>query len=127
MANTIGTQPLRACPMIRLVSMVRCHCPLKMCIRDRCNGTSNTGYYVAVLNCWFCPKCYNEWYGCATHYPEDIKTVSYTHLQKEMLDMPSSTHPDKTFSFAIVSEMWDVITLAYYSESNTPVTVQTNK
>lgn len=39
---------------------------------DRCNGTSNTGYYVAVLNCWFCPKCYNEWYGCATHYPEDI-------------------------------------------------------
>lgn len=41
-------------------------------------------------------------------------------IQKEMLDMPSSTHPDKTFSFAIVSEMWDVITLAYYSESNTP-------
>lgn len=37
-------------------------------ICDRCNGTSNTGYYVAVLNCWFCPKCYNEWYGCATHY-----------------------------------------------------------
>lgn len=37
------------------------------------NATSNTGYYVAVLNCWFCPKCYNEWYGCATHYPEDIK------------------------------------------------------
>ena len=28
-------------------------------------------------------------------------------IQKEMLDMPSSTHPDKTFSFAIVSEMWD--------------------
>ncbi len=42
-------------------------------ICDRCNGTSNTGYYVAVLNCWFCPKCYNEWYVCATHYPEDIK------------------------------------------------------
>lgn len=41
-------------------------------------------------------------------------------IQKEMLDMPSSTHLDKTFSFAIVSEMWDVITLAYYSESNTP-------
>lgn len=28
-------------------------------ICDRCNGTSNAGYYVAVLNCWFCPKCYN--------------------------------------------------------------------
>lgn len=25
-------------------------------ICDRCNGTSNTGYYVAVLNCRFCPK-----------------------------------------------------------------------
>ena len=28
--------------------------------------------YTSVLNCWFCPTCYNEWYGCATHSPEDI-------------------------------------------------------
>ncbi len=42
-------------------------------ICDRCNGTSNIGYYVAVLNCWLCNKCYNEWYRSATHYPEDMK------------------------------------------------------
>jgi hypothetical protein len=49
-----------------------------------------------------------------------IAIIGTRRYKKEMLDMPSSTHPDKTFSFAIVSEMWDVITLAYYSESNTP-------
>lgn len=41
-------------------------------------------------------------------------------IQKEMLDIPSKDNPDKTFTFAIVCEMWDVITLAYYSVSNSP-------
>lgn len=56
---------------------------------------------------------------CQSNYTPDCHYWNEA-IQKEMLDMPSSTHPDKTFSFAIVSEMWDVITLAYYSESNTP-------
>lgn len=27
-------------------------------ICDYCNETASTGYYIAVLNQWFCPKCY---------------------------------------------------------------------
>lgn len=41
-------------------------------------------------------------------------------IQKEMLDIPSNTHPGTIFTFAIVSEMWDVITLAYFSANNKP-------
>ena len=42
-------------------------------ICDYCNETASTGYYIAVLNQWFCPKCYQEWYHRATYYPEDAK------------------------------------------------------
>ncbi len=30
-------------------------------ICDYCNETASTGYYIAVLNQWFCPKCYQAW------------------------------------------------------------------
>lgn len=39
---------------------------------DRCNGITSTGYYIAVLNQWFCPKCYQDWYHRAKRYPEDV-------------------------------------------------------
>lgn len=29
-------------------------------ICDWCGNTSTEGYYIAVLNQWYCPKCYNE-------------------------------------------------------------------
>lgn len=31
-------------------------------ICDNCNSTSITGYYIAVLNQWFCQKCFDECY-----------------------------------------------------------------
>lgn len=40
-------------------------------ICDRCNSPAEVGYYIAVLNCWYCPKCYAEWYQNAINYPED--------------------------------------------------------
>lgn len=57
-------------------------------ICDNCNMASNIGYYVAVLNRWFCPKCYNEWYEYATHYPEDarIENKNFEHF-KIMIDI----------------------------------------
>lgn len=57
-------------------------------ICDNCNMASNIGYYVAVLNRWFCPKCYNEWYEYATHYPEDarIENKNFEHF-KIMMDI----------------------------------------
>ena len=42
-------------------------------ICDYCNETASTGYYITVLNQWFCPKCYQEWHHRATYYPEDAK------------------------------------------------------
>ena len=43
-----------------------------MGICDCCNETAPTGYYIAVLNQWFCPKCYAEW----LEYAEIIRMTS---------------------------------------------------
>lgn len=43
---------------------VRCCC-------DECLSTPLYGYYVAVLNRWLCPKCFNHWLKNATRYQED--------------------------------------------------------
>jgi hypothetical protein len=39
-------------------------------ICDWCNMASQEGYLVAVLNHWYCPKCYQEWI-------EDEDTIRY--------------------------------------------------
>ena len=41
-------------------------------ICDSCNNASFTGYYIAVLNSWFCPQCYEDWLKRAKRYEEDI-------------------------------------------------------
>ncbi|MBR5592855.1 MAG: demethylase [Bacteroidaceae bacterium] len=40
-------------------------------ICDYCNEADTTGYYIAVLNCWYCRKCYTEWMERAIFYEED--------------------------------------------------------
>lgn len=52
-------------------------------ICDWCGNTSTEGYYIAVLNQWYCPKCYNEWYLRATYYPEDavIENRNFINMQ----------------------------------------------
>lgn len=30
-------------------------------ICDFCNTPSSKGYYISVLNSWYCEDCYNEW------------------------------------------------------------------
>ena len=40
-------------------------------ICDYCNKPSHTGYYIAVLNCWYCPTCYERWSRFAVRYSED--------------------------------------------------------
>lgn len=42
-------------------------------ICDSCNATSGIGYYIAVLNSWFCPKCYEEWKKDAKWYSSDFQ------------------------------------------------------
>ncbi len=56
-------------------------------ICDYCNTASTEGYYIAVLNMWYCPKCYNEWYLRAKYYKEDadVENRNFNRM-KEMLD-----------------------------------------
>ena len=43
------------------------------CFCDSCMKTPEYGYYVAVLNCWLCPQCFNRWLNNAIRYPEDTE------------------------------------------------------
>ena len=40
-------------------------------ICDYCNESPENGYYIAVLNSWYCPKCYKRWRASAKPYAED--------------------------------------------------------
>lgn len=45
-----------------------------ICICDWCGQPylpSDKGCYIAVLNQWYCKKCYEEWFARAEWYPED--------------------------------------------------------
>lgn len=44
------------------------------CICDWCGRPylpADKGCYIAVLNQWYCMKCYEEWFSGAEWYPED--------------------------------------------------------
>lgn len=47
--------------------------PIVMCdyCADVALAHNYKGYYIAVLNQWFCRKCYEEWRERAHWYPED--------------------------------------------------------
>lgn len=46
--------------------------PLNRGICDRCNKSSFKGYYVAVMNYWMCPNCYEAWNKESIRYSSDI-------------------------------------------------------
>lgn len=39
---------------------------------DSCMTAPEVGYYIAVLNQWFCKECFDSWYKRAVRYKEDI-------------------------------------------------------
>lgn len=39
---------------------------------DSCMTAPEVGYYIAVLNQWFCKECFDSWYERAVRYKEDI-------------------------------------------------------
>lgn len=41
-------------------------------ICDYCATASQMGYYIAVLNSWYCPQCYKKWLARAVRYPQDM-------------------------------------------------------
>lgn len=58
-------------------------------ICDRCGQPSfGAGYYVAVLNCWYCPSCYDDWMKRAIRYDEDIPIEEKNYqFYKKRLDL----------------------------------------
>lgn len=38
---------------------------------DFCAQQTLSGYYIAVLNCYYCSKCYQDWKKRAVFYEED--------------------------------------------------------
>lgn len=53
---------------------------------DSCFATPDVGYYVAVLNQWFCKKCYEKWLETADYYPEDsrVEIRNYEYYKKKL-------------------------------------------
>lgn len=45
--------------------------PMAMGICDYCGQASFDGFYIPVLNSYYCPKCYEEWCKRAEYYEED--------------------------------------------------------
>ncbi|HCD9234555.1 hypothetical protein OZ664_05465 [Elizabethkingia sp. HX WHF] len=45
-------------------------------ICDACNCSAFHGYYIAVLNSWYCEEDYEKFMKSATNYPEDHKYES---------------------------------------------------
>lgn len=56
-------------------------------ICDNCLEMPEEGYYIAVLNRWFCPRCYHKWILNATYYRGDkpIEERNYQYMT-EMLE-----------------------------------------
>lgn len=42
------------------------------CVCDNCLASPEVGYYVAILNRWLCPTCYEHWLASAERYEEDV-------------------------------------------------------
>lgn len=47
--------------------------PLNLGVCDSCNIKPTEGVFIAVLNRWYCPQCYERWYLSAEHFAEDFK------------------------------------------------------
>lgn len=58
-------------------------------ICDSCGRSGlKKGIYIAVLNRWLCPKCYEKWYSAAVRYPGDARIEeSNFNRYKEMLGL----------------------------------------
>lgn len=60
--------------------------PGTLCICDKCNKHTTTGYYICVLNAIYCPECYEGFIGRAINYEEDHE-YEKTRYQQIMADL----------------------------------------
>jgi hypothetical protein len=70
--------------VIKVSAAELCRAACSMGICDYCDKPHEDGYYIAVLNQWFCPKCYEEWKKDARYYPEDrpVEERNYLYYSK---------------------------------------------
>lgn len=60
---------------------------------DYCMKPSDTGYYIAVLDQWLCPKCYHEFIERNVPIPEDCRyeTLMFnTYCRAFNVEIPQS-------------------------------------
>lgn len=67
--NPKGFKVIEA-PRIEVVERLAEYGAVGIC--DYCGDSDTNGYYIAVLNRWYCPKCYREWLQRAVRHTEDI-------------------------------------------------------
>ena len=55
-------------------------------ICDSCGQPSERGYYIAVLNKWYCNKCFLDFKSHATYYPQDrpIEERNYKYYAQKL-------------------------------------------
>ena len=70
---------------------------------DHCNQMPETGYLVAVLNHWLCPKCTKEFLERAVRYDEDIPIEKRNH--EYYLHMAKMTNIEVVESVTIESSL----------------------
>ena len=53
-------------------------------ICDYCGKVSDNGYYIAVLNSWYCPECYEKFKELAVwrHHDHVIEEKNYQYYSK---------------------------------------------
>lgn len=53
-------------------------------ICDSCSSPASEGYYVAVLNRWYCPDCYRRFTNTVDHYKsnEPIESRNFERYRK---------------------------------------------
>ena len=67
--NPKGFKVIEA-PRIEIVDRLAEYGAVGIC--DYCGDSDTNGYYIAVLNRWYCPKCYREWLQRAVRHTGDI-------------------------------------------------------
>ena len=58
-------------------------------ICDWCNNMAPTGKYIAVLNAWYCPECYEAWHERSKYYYED------QGFENEMIERALNLYQDE--------------------------------
>lgn len=55
-------------------------------ICDSCGKPSFDGYYIAVLNSYYCPECFESWLRRATYFSEDkpIEDRNFNYWKQQL-------------------------------------------